>query len=798
MKFFITYFLSVFLAFGVFASEEKSTINGRVVDENGTGVPYASVALLAAKDSTIVTGTATDDDGRFSLSANENSYLLRITFLSYNEKWVAISLNNKTLDLGNIILSPSSDILEAVVVEAERSQMELKLDKRVFNVGKDLANLGGTASDVLDNIPSITIDSDGNVSLRGSQNVRILIDGKPSGLIGSDPANALKMIQGDMIEKVEIITNPSARYEAEGEVGIINIVLKKGERTGFNGSVSVTGGIPQNLGVGANVNYRAKHANFFANYNINNRYNPGRGYGFQTYETADTSYVFEINRRQTRGGLTQNVQAGADLYLNSKNTLTVSGLYRGGINNNFASVVYSDFNELRKLTQTVTRTEDELETKEDIEATINYSKQFKKEGHKLTVDAKWIRNIDLEKSIFNEDSDSPSVAGIDQRGSTTENEENYLFQTDYFLPLGKDRKFEAGVRSAFKTIENIFTVEQKNDNNVFVPLSGFDDIMIYTENINAAYTMYGDKIKGVAYQLGLRGELSDITTTLVKSKEVNPRDYFNLFPSAHFSKEITNNNSLQFSYSRRLSRPNIRNLLPFFTFSDSRRIFSGNPNLNPEFTHSFELGHLKYWEKGSLMSSIYYRKSNGVIERITYVEENGLVRVFPINLSSKDAYGIEFNLTKDLAPWWKITANSNFFKAIVNGQYEDQVFYANTFGWNSRFTSKMTLFKKLDTQLSFDYRAPENTTQGKQKSLYFLNIGASIDVLKGNGTLSFSAKDIFNTQQRRWVTFGEGFFAENEFQWQTRQFVLTFNYRINQKKKKEDKPNFGGEGGGDF
>jgi outer membrane receptor protein involved in Fe transport len=722
---------------------------------------------------------------------------VRITFLSYKEKWLPITLTSSPLDLGTIVLAPSADVLDQLEITAERSQMELRLDKRVFNVGKDLSNLGGTASDVLDNIPSINVDTDGTVSLRGSQNVRILINGKPSGLIGSDPANALKMFQADMIDRVEIITNPSARYEAEGEVGIINIILKKEARAGINGSATLTGGLPTNNGIALGLNYRKKSTNFFVNYTLNNRYIPGRGENFQSFSSPDTSYIFTQKRTHVRGSLSHNIQAGTDIYINDKNSLTISGLYKYGVGDNFSSILYSDFDEFDVLTRQVTRNENEIETKENIEGSINYVRKFKGEGHELVVDARWIRSLDLEQSVYVETPEGGAV--INQRSVNTENEENKVVQIDYVLPLGKDAKFEAGARSAFRTIENLFLVEQEGDGGEYVPIDMFNDIMVYTENIHAAYGMFGNKYKKLGYQVGVRAEYSDVATNLLKSGEFNPRKYLNLFPSMHLSREMKENNSLQFSISRRLSRPSMWNLLPFFTFSDSRVVFSGNPDLDPEFTYSFETGHLKNWDKGSLLSSVYYRRGTGVIQRITFVDEEGFTRVFPINLAVQNSYGVEFNANRDINKWWKVNANGNFFRAIMEGEYNGQEFFADTYTWTARANSRMTLFKKLDTQLSFDYRARQRTPQGIQKSIYFLNAGLSMDVLKGNGTLSFSARDIFNTRKRRWVvTTIENFSSESEFQWQSRQFVLSFSYRLNQKKKKEEKPPFGGEGGGDF
>jgi len=797
MRYLTTYlFLFFFTTLG-FSSDVLSTIVGKIIDENGEGIPYASVALLNVADSTIVTGTASDFDGGFELEAEQGTYLMRITFLSYKEKWLPVTLTASTLDVGNIILAPSSDVLDQLEIVAERSQMELNLDKRVFVVGKDLSNLGGTASDVLDNIPSINVDTDGTVSLRGSQNVRILINGKPSGLIGSDPANALKMFQADMIDRVEIITNPSARYEAEGEVGIINIILKKEARAGINGSATLTGGLPTNNGVALGLNYRKKSTNFFVNYTLNNRYIPGRGQNFQSFSSPDTSYTFTQQRTHVRGSLSHNIQAGTDININDKNSLTISGLYKYGVGDNFSSILYSDFDEFDVMTRQVTRNENEIETKENIEGSINYVRKFKGEGHELVVDARWIRSLDFEESVYVETPENAPV--INQRSVNTENEENKVVQVDYVLPLGKDSKFEAGARSAFRTIENLFLVEQEADGGEYVPIDMFNDIMIYTENIHAAYAMYGSKHKKVGYQLGLRAEYSDVATNLLKSNAFNPRKYLNLFPSMHLSRELKENNSLQFSVSRRLSRPSMWNLLPFFTFSDSRVVFSGNPDLDPEFTYAFETGHLKNWDKGSLLSSVYYRRGTGVIQRITFVDDEGFTRVFPINLAVQNSYGVEFNASRDINKWWKVNANGNFFRAIMEGEFNGQEFFADTYTWTARANSRITLFKKLDTQLSFDYRARQQTPQGVQKSIYFLNAGLSMDVLKGNGTLSFSARDIFNTRRRRWeVTTIENFSSAAEFQWQSRQFVLSFSYRLNQKKKKDAKPFEGEGGGGDF
>ena len=779
------------------ANDDKCEVKGRILDNQEAAIPYASIAFLQPQDSSIVAGTVSDDQGNFSLKLKQGDYLVRVSFLSYKDYFVSVSLKEKTYDFGKIILQQTSSALEEVNVVTERSEMSLQLDKRVFTVGQDLANSGQNASEILDNIPSVAVDVDGNVSLRGSQGVRILIDGKPSGLIGSDPANALKMFQGNMIDRIEVITNPSARYDAQGEVGIINIILKKENREGINGVFSGGVGWPHNHNFSAGLNYRRDKINLFTNYGLNYRERPGGGFTEQSFENTDTSYYFERLREHVRGGISHNLQLGLDYYASPKDVITVSGLYKYSDGNNRSNLQYDDFDENRTRSNSVFRNEVETELQTNYEATVDYKKTFDSDKHKLDATVKWIKSDDLEVSDFTEESSQTDYFKA-QHSESTENEERFLAKVDYVKPIGKEGQFETGMQTNLRTIENAFLVEEQNSEGNFEPLPGFDNIMVYTENIHAAYVMYGNKYKSFGYQAGLRSEYSDIKTELLKTGDVNPRDYLNFFPSVHLSKEFKEDNSVQLSYSRRLSRPRFWYLLPFFNYSDPRSFFSGNPDLDPEYTNSYELSHLKYWDKASLMSSVYYRKRTGVIERITVVDSEGFTRIFPINMATQDDFGLEFNVSKDMFDWWKMNANANFYRAITRGEYEGLELFSDTYTWTGRLSSTFTLFKKIDLQTTFDYRAPRITTQGRQLAIYFLNLGASMDVLKKNGTITLSGRDLFNTRKRRFYTETNGLVSEGYFQWRARQITLTFSYRLNQKKERKPEGGFGGEEGGDF
>ncbi len=765
---------------------EMPAISGTITDKKGTAIPYASVAVYNSLDSTLVTGAATDDKGKFFILAKPGNYFLKITFLSYQEKIIPkVQLTKEGIDIGTITLKQGTITLDEVKIKEKKYFMELELDKRVFNVGKDIENIGSNAAEILDNVPSVSVDVDGNVSLRGSENVRILIDGRPSGSIGVNSSEALRQLQGNMIESIEVITNPSARYDAEGEVGIINIVLKKERRQGLNGFFEATGGYPERYRGTFSLNYRKKGINLFTSYGIYYRNTPGSGFSRQEF-FGDSIYSYERLREHTRGRLSHTLRLGTDMFFDEHNTLTISGKFKYSNGTNDALLTYLDYDSNDVLTNTVTRTEEENEKKQDMDIEINYLKTFSQKGRKWTVDLQWEQDDDRELAELFEKDDIGSTP-VTQRSSNTEDAEKWLFQTDYIHPFGKHGKFETGLKSTLRIINNDYLVEEQAADESWFALTDFDNNFIYKENIHAGYLMGGNKISRFSYQLGLRIEYSDITTELTRTNVANHRTYSGLFPNVHTSYEIDSTNTLQLSYSRRISRPRFRHLLPFFTFSDSRIFFSGNPDLDAEHTNSFELGHLKYFENGSMLSSIYYRHRTGLIERITTVDSSGFTSIFPINLSTQNAFGLEFNINYDLSKWWRLNGSFNFYRAITDGKYESQDLNSDTYSWSTRGSSKITLFKKVEFKVSFRYHAPRETTQGKRLAMYNLNTGLSLDILKGNGTIIFSVKDLLNTHKWRSITYGENFNSESEFQWHSRQFRLSFTYRLKQKKQRDSK-----------
>jgi len=764
------------------AEKRPPNLSGSVLDFNKSPVPYASVALYTS-DSLLLKGTTSDESGSFSLRAPEGAYFIKISFLSFDDYTSSpISIiRGQPVRLEPIELKPNASMLDAVDITAEKSQMELQLDKRVFNVGKDLSNAGGNAAEILANVPSVDVDIEGNVSLRGSENVRVLIDGRPSGMTAGS-ADALRMLQGNLIDKIEVITNPSSRFDAEGEVGIINIILKKEKKQGLNGAFELKAGYPTNAGASFSLNYRKNWVNLFASSGISYRSSPGSGSAINQFQSPDTSYQFESTRAQRRGGLANVSRVGADFFINDNNTLTTALMLRYSDANNTADIDYNDFDSMGEVFFNTLRSESENEIGLDLEANVTYKKTFERKGHE------WVSNVSINQNDDTEESNltqTETFGNIEsesfQRSSNTEDQRRYEVQTDYVHPFGKDAKFEVGAKASLREIQNNYSVELK-DTGDWYALTDFTNQLVYNENIYAGYAMHSNKIGSFSYQGGLRLEQSEIKTLLKATNESNPRSYLNLFPSAHVSYELNPKNALQASYSRRISRPRFRELIPFFSYTDPRNFYSGNPDLNPELTDSYEVGYLQKFEKGSLLSSLYYRHTKGPTERITVTDSTGLLRRFPVNLSTMDAYGVEFNLQYEITKWLRTSLSANLYQASTQGSYNGRRLSSETFTASGRGTVMVKLPKAFNLQAAGRYRAPRISTQGKTLAMYTLDLGLSKDVLKGNGTITASAKDVFNSRKRRWIVDTEYLYSESEFQWQARQFLVIFTYRLNQKK----------------
>ncbi len=782
-------FLLPFLAVSQ-QNQSKGKIKGTLIDQTSKEpLPFATIGIYSEKDS-LVGGGISDEEGKYTVDVPFGRFYALIEFMGFEavkSDFFTLTREKSNHDLGETGLSVTAADLNEVVVQGEKTIMELSLDKRIFNVGKDLANAGGNASDILMNLPSVAVDPDGNVSLRGSSNVRILIDGKPSGLVSFKGSSGLRQLPANMVERVEVITNPSARYEAEGMAGVINIILKKDSKQGFNGSFELIAGYPVNTGFTTNLNYRHNRINWFINYGLAYRRTPGISELYQeVYNEDGTTSILNQNNSSTVTGLNNNLRGGLDYYFNENSILTLSYLWRRSDAHRITDIRYEDYlNSFDDYLGYSLRRQDETEAEPNKEAIVNYKRTFAEKGHELTASFTYLNYWERSDQLFTENSFSAQGAAIPedaliQTSLNDEYENQYLLQMDYVKPFATKGKIESGIRTSFREMKNDYLVQEQNETGDFVTLPGLDNIFLYNENILAAYGIVGNETGKWSYQGGLRAEYTDVETILVETNENNPRTYTNLFPSAHLTYNLTKENAFQLSYSKRVRRPVYNDLSPYVTFSDQRNFFSGNPDLDPEFTDAFELGHIKYFEKATLFSTVYFRNTVDKIERIRQVQDDGFSVTAPVNLTGEKSFGVEFSGDYRVKDWWKLDFNANFFHARIDASNIGQTELRKTYSWLFRQTSRFTFGKGWDIQVRANYEARQKTAQGVRKGIFFLDLSASKRILEDRGTLILNVTDVFNSRINRYIIEGFNFFTEGESQMIRRQTNLTFAYRIKQ------------------
>lgn len=801
-----------FIAFSQQRPERpKVIITGNVIEKTSkTPLEYATITLKNTKNPKIIAGGITDNKGSFSVEANAGEYDIIIEFISFKPTEIKAKRLTENTNLGTIGLEEDATQLNEVVVRAEKTTVEIKLDKKVYNVGNDLMVKGGTVSDVLDNIPSVSVDVEGNVSLRGNDNVRILIDGRPSNAININ--EALRLIPADAIEKVEVITNPSARYDAEGGGGLLNIILKKGKNLGVNGTFIGTLGDPKNNALSGTLNFKDKEFNIFTTQGYNNRKSPGSALTNSRYLNDDNTtrnYLYE-SRENNRANESYNGNFGFDWFLSKSLTWTNTVNYRRNLGDNTDNVIQNYYDAARVYDYTRNRINYEDGKSKNIEFSTNFTKNFKKEGHKLTVDGSFSSNSDKNLALISDTATNTSNVSFDETTNIQKQSRN-LIQSDYVLPFGKGNQFEMGYKGDF--VKNTTDYSVISDG---IPSPEFTNVLEYKEKVNALYTNYGMKIKKFSVLLGVRWEDSDIDVNQLATADYNNKKYNNFFPSAFFTYEIGDQTSASISYSRRIQRPRGRQLNPFTNLSSNVNIFVGNPDLNPAFTDAIDLGYIKRWNKLTFNTSLYGNKTTDVfqfVRRPTGELQNN-IPVFitsPINLSTEYRMGFEFTLNYSPYKWWKLNGNFNMFYNETDGDYtyidsnNDPVyqnFDFNTTSWFTRLTSKISLPYKIDWQTNATYNGEQKTAQGKRLGNFSMNLAFSKDVLKDKGTVSLNVSDVFNSRKNINETYIPGEIdAYSEMQWRKRQINFSFTYRFNvQKNEKERRPRNGGQqdDGGDF
>jgi outer membrane receptor protein involved in Fe transport len=679
-----------------------------------------------------------------------------------------------------ILLEEDSAQLETVEIIAEKSTIEYKLDKKVFNVGKDLISKGGSVNDILNNVPSVTVDATGTVSLRGNSNVRILVNGKPSVLTAN---NGLEQIPSNTIEKVEVSTNPSSKYDAAGTAGIINIILKKNKKGGFSSSIQVTAGSPVNNAINYNFNYKTEKFNLFSNLSHRFVRLPGTLDYYQTnYNGQQTTSTSEQHTTTVRNYKMNNVYVGGDYYINSKNTLTFSYYYRGNVSNHITNYSYDYFNASQQKDSAFVTTNLYYEPQNANQIELNYVKEFENPGKKFTANIQYDFWNDDENENITEQKTFPTITTINSiKSRDIESSKDLLFQSDYVIPIFEKSRLEMGIKGEIRRINSDYKVW-----NNTVLIDSLDNLMHYDEKIYGAYVQYGNKENKFQYSLGLRMEHSNTKTTDRKNQFFNHKKYTNLFPTVHLTYNISDSNSLQLSYSKRITRPSFWHLNPFGGVADRNNIRFGNPDLDPMYTNSFEFGTLKRWSGFTINPSIYYQRSTNIFEMITYRNNNNIILTTPINLGNEDRYGAELVTSYSPYKWWRLSGEVNFYGFNQKGKFQNKDYSSKDNTWSSRLNSTIK-FSNFSLQSTLNYVGARTSGQTYSKSITWFDLGMSKDFFDDKMTFTLSANNLFNSRENRMFINGNNYDIRVNRNSSFRRISATLIYRFNRTKKDRDR-----------
>ncbi|RMG55842.1 MAG: TonB-dependent receptor [Bacteroidetes bacterium] len=752
-------------------AQEDLTVTGRVV-EAGSGQPleYASVLLMTPEGERMVTGTNTDSEGRFSLTSDRADVSVEIRFMGFETKTLTgFSVENGQADLGDIALTPADYAVDDVEIIGERSSTEFQLDRRVFHVGQDLSSTGASALEILNNVPSVNVSIEGVVSLRGSSGVQILINGKPS-VLASDEGNALGTLTADMIERIEVITNPSAKYDAEGTSGIINIVLRKEERHGLNGSATLNTGWPHNHSFGLSLNRRTENFNLFSQIGVGYRELPQQGRNINRNLVSGTS--IESEGTEYRNEQFYNFILGTDYYINDHNVITLSGNFAYEVEdqpsrNDFV-MVDADGNTLaswyrEEVTEaTNPKWQYELQYKRDFPENEDRALLFSAIGSFFGKDqASEFRNTTLE----GQDSD------LLQQTRTNFSEAENTIKLDYTHPAGENFTFETGAQYVLNDVSNDFSVSNFNDGQWVVDPTQ-TNIFDWNQKVLGLYGTGAYEGAKWGLKLGLRMENTDLNTLLRTTNEANDQNYNNFFPSAHTSYKLSERVSMQAGYSRRIFRPRLWDLNPFFNIRNNFNIRVGNPDLQPEFTDSYEVAAIFAAENFSMSSALYHRYTTEVVERVSFFDE-GVTTVMPVNLGTNQAYGLEVNGKYSLGRWFSINGDFNLNWFQRRGELNGTSFDFNGDQFTTRLTSKFKFPRDWDFEVTGQYLSRVRTVQGQQSANLFMDLGLRKKILNGRGVFNFSVRDVFVSRFREFVVEQDDFYL---YSWGRRGRFITLGF----------------------
>jgi len=755
------------------AQSQTITIKGTVL-ESGSEQPiqFATIMVANAKTQKAITGTTTDEKGNFSLKVSTKDIYIEVSFIGFQKKTITeLTITEKKINLGNVVLLENSENLGEVLVRAEKSSLEFRLDKRVFNVGKDLSSTGAGALEVLNNVPSVNVSIEGEISLRGSGGVQILINGKPS-VLASEQGNALGSITADMIEKIEVITNPSAKYDAEGTSGIINIVLKKEERKGINGSITLNAGLPQNYSVGLSLNRRTEKFNLFSQLGAGYRKMPRLRENINR-DLVNKTTIYS-DGTEYRNENFYNFILGTDYHINDWNVLTLSGNVAYEVEEQPSRTNFSFEDSTGNIVSEWYREEQTQATNPKYRYELQYKSDFKDhEDHMLLFSALGNFFGKDQSSTFQNVTTLGSDEDNEQQTRTNFKEAKYTFKLDYTKPFSERFTLETGAQYVIQDVSNDFAVANL-ENDEWVDDLNLTNVFEYDQKVLGLYATGAYEVKNFGVKVGLRAENTDLKTLLVTNNQRNNQNFTNFFPSAHVSYKLTKRVSLQTGYSKRIYRPRLWDLNPFFNIRNNFSVRAGNPDLQPEFTDAFEVSSIYILKKVSMNLSVFHRYTTDVIERVS-IFENNINTVKPVNIGTNRTTGVEFNAKYTVNKKLSFNGDFNYNYFNRNGELEGTSFDFAADRWSTKWTAKVKLPAKIDFEMTGRYQSTVQTVQSEISSQLFADLGLRKKMLKGRAVINFSVRDVFASRVRETTTSQDDFYLYSRG-FRGRFMTLGFSY----------------------
>ncbi len=783
----------------LFAQSGNGTIRGEVHDKfEDIPMEYANVVLYSPDDLNQLNGTITDGDGLFVLkNVQPGNYKIAISFIGfkdYKDENILVTAD-KTLHLGVIELTPHSYNVEDVVVDAQRSMISYEIDKKVINVSEQITSASGSAVDVLENVPSVTVDIEGNVSLRGSGSFRVLVDGRPSIL---DPNEILEQIPASSIENIEIVTNPSAKYDPEGTAGFINLVMKKNKRAGLSGLAEFDGGLRNKYGSQGLFDYRENHyrISLGADYRDYISYSDRTDNNITTYE-GNTSY------RNSFGSSDGNrkhygVKAEFEYNFTDMDIMSVGSRYRYRRSENDARVDFTEWSDIDPARIFYNSLTDRFRGGGQYEFFVNYEHKFAPKGHYIVVDFQFESDDGDEETVNKLFDNNQIVSGQKntEYGPGTEIES----KLDYTLELNKDSKFEAGYQNEIEIQEEKTGYYEYNtitgNYDYFYQFSNTTD---YRNQEHAIYGLYASKLNNFGYQLGFRTELTKRKIELLRTGESFSIDRWDYFPSLHTSYKFTNEDQVMASYTRRIDRPRGYYLEPFETWTDAYNVRTGNPSLLPEYIDSYELGYQTLFGQSVFSIETYYRVNKNKIERIRSVYADNITLHTAANVGTDYSFGTELMYNFDPLKNWNINLMANYYNYRIRGTIDEETFERESNNWSLRFVNILKLRESTQFQLNGIYNSPSVSSQGEREGFYYINLALRHEFIKNYLSATLQIRDVLGTSDYEYISESKDYYS---YYHRTREapvvmlnLKFTFNKQSSDKDNRSDRPN--GLGGGD-